>query len=217
MLKFTIRIITFLGSVFLKLLEIKPLLQDMARHNVKLDKFRFTYNHVEFEVIVLIEREPFELLFGVIGHNYSFILKLFRGYELESLPNEVFFKLCDILKLKPSKEGLTSFKFVRYVAERIPIHYSGRRIQPHEIAVYKQQNIPEKDKIYFCGWKFYTSEKRHARNFEKTRKWLGDEAYQFCIKHNISSCWTDNINKRKDYFSPQAYLNNNEEDHAFQN
>lgn len=190
----------------MKLYEIKPLLQDMAHNKVKIDKFKFLYNQVEFEVIVLIEREPFELLFGVIGHNYSFVLKLLKGYELENLPDEVFFKLCDILKLKPSKEGLTSFKFLRYVAERIPNHYSGRRPQPHEVAKYKKKDIPEAEKIYFCGWQFYTSENRHARNFEKTREWLGEEAYLFCKEHDISSCWTDKIGKRKNYYTPQDYL-----------
>lgn len=190
----------------MKLYEIKPLLQDMGHNKVKIDKFKFSYNQVEFEVIILIERDPFELLFGVIDHNYSFILKLSGGYNLESLPDEVFFKLCDILKLKPSKEGLTSFKFLRYVAERIPNHYSGLRPQPHEVAQYKKKDILEAEKIYFCRWQFYTSQNRHARNFEKTREWLGKDAYLFCKEHNISSCWTDKAGKRKDYYTPQDYL-----------
>lgn len=191
----------------MRLYEIKPLLQDMARNNSKIDKFRFTYNDVVFEVIVLVERSPFELLFGVVGYNYSFSLTLKPGYELQELPDDVFFKLCDILNLKPSKEGLTSYKFLRYVAERIPTHYSGKKVQPHEIAIYKKRDVAEEDKIYFCGWRFYTnSEHKNARNFEKTKKWLGDEAYEFCKQNNISSCWTDIELKRKDYSSPQNYL-----------
>jgi hypothetical protein len=83
--------------VLLTLYEIKPLLQDMARKNVKIDKFRFQYNNVVFEVIVLIESEPFELLFGVIGYNYSFILKLYKGYQLQDMPNDVFFVISFIL------------------------------------------------------------------------------------------------------------------------
>lgn len=47
---------------------------------------------------------------------------------------------------------------------------------------------------------------RDARNFDKTRKWLGDDAYNFCKKNNISSCWTDKDIKRKDYYTPQEYL-----------
>lgn len=199
----------------MKLYEIKPLLQDMGRNNAKIDKFRFTYNKVEFEVIVLIERSPFELLFGVIGYNYSFSLTLRAGYELQELPDEVFYKLCDILNLKPGRESLTSYKFLKYVAKRIPARYSKTKIQPHEIAKYKQRNIDDAHKIYFYGWKFYEGSERNAKNFEKTKKWLGDEAYEFCKRNNISSCWTHIDLKRKDYYSPQEYLSqyiNNKKD-----
>lgn len=175
----------------MKLYEIQPLLKDMRRNQAKIDKFRFQYNQIEFEVIVLIERVPFELLFGVVGYNFSFILKLNKGYELEELSDEVFYKLCDILKLKPGKESFTSFKFLKYFAKRIPEHYSSSRVQPHEVAIYKRKNVEEAEKIYFCGWKFYADSDRHARNFEKTKEWLGDEIYEFCKKHDISSCWTD--------------------------
>lgn len=202
----------------MKLYEIKPLLQDMGRNNAKIDKFRFTYNKVEFEVIVLIERSPFELLFGVIGYNYSFSLTLRAGYELQELPDEVFYKLCDILNLKPGRESLTSYKFLKYVAKRIPTRYSKTKIQPHEIAKYKQRNIDDAHKIYFCGWKFYEDSERNAKNFEKTKKWLGDEAYEFCKRNNISSCWTHIDLKRKDYYSPQEYLSqyiNNKKDEQY--
>ena len=192
----------------MKLYEIQPLLQDMGRNQARIDKFRFQYNQVEFEVIVLLERTPFEMLFGVIGHNFSFVLNLYKGYELEELSDETFYRLCNILNLKPGKEGLTSFKFLKYFAQRIPEHYSGRSVQPHEVAIHKSRNVSEADKIYFCGWRFYTDSERHARNFEKTKKWLGDEAYEFCKIHDISSCWTDKLEKRKDYYTPQTYHDN---------
>lgn len=145
----------------------------MGLNGAKIDKFRSEYNKVKFEVIVLIERSPFELLFGVIGYNYSFSLTLKAGYELQELPDNVFFRLCDILKLKPDNEGLTSNKFLKYVAKKIPSYYSGKKVQPHEVDIYK---------IYFCGWKFYSDSERDAKNFDKTKKWLGDDAYEFCKK-----------------------------------
>lgn len=190
----------------MKLYEIKPLLQDMGRNNAKVDKFKFKYNNVEFEIIVLIERSPFELLFGVIGYNYSFVLTLEKGYELQELSNDIFYKLCEILNLKPGRETFTSYKFLKYMAQKVPNKYSKREIQPHEIAKYKQIDVDEADKIYFCGWKIYKDSKRNAKNFEKTRKWLGDEAYEFCKKNNISSCWTDIEINRRDYYTPQTYL-----------
>ena len=97
------------------LYEIKPLLQDMGRNKAKQDKFSFQYNGVVFDVIVFLECTPFELLFGVVDHNFSFALKLYSGYNLEDLPNDVFYELCRILNLKPSKEGLTSFMEIQQV------------------------------------------------------------------------------------------------------
>ncbi|MCB5951357.1 DUF6037 family protein [Enterococcus sp. BWT-B8] len=191
----------------MQLLEIKPLLSDMRKNGETLDKFRFVYNKVTFEVIFFIDSTPFELLFGVIDENYSFILELKPGFQLESLPDDVFYKLCDILKLRPSKEGLTSYKFLQYFAKKIPSSYSGARVQPHEVAQYKKSDVPEADKKYFCGWKiFRSSSPKNARNFEKTREHLGESIYKFCKEHSISSCWTNLPEKRKDYYSPQSYL-----------
>lgn len=65
---------------------------------------------------------------------------------------------------------------MRYVAERIPTHYSGRSTQPHEVAKYKKKNIPEAEKIYFCGWKFIQAKtdrqetlKKHGNGLVKKR------------------------------------------------
>lgn len=193
----------------MRLYEIQPLLYDMRRNSAQIDKFRFRYNDVEFEVIVLIERAPYELLFGVIGHNFSFVLKLNRGYELEELPDDVFFRLCKILNLKAGKERFTSFMFLKHFAKKIPEHYSGRKVQPHEVAIYRRRDIPEADKIFFCGWRFYVGSDRHARNFNKTKALLGDEAYEFCKAHNISSCWTDCAERRKEYYTPQIFYSEN--------
>lgn len=193
----------------MKLLEIKPLLSDMGKNNAKMDKFRFTYNKVEFEVIIFIDRNPFELLFGILDENFSFILELKKGYQLSNLSNQDFFRLCDILNLKPGKETFTSFKFLKYFAKRLPTQYSKNNIEPHEIAWYKSKYVPESHKIYFLGWRTYGPESSHsAKNFKKTREFLGEETYEFCKKNNISSRWTDEPKEREDYYTPQQYLKN---------
>ena len=189
----------------MKLYQIEPLLRDMGRNKAKQDKFSFQYNGVVFDVIVFLECTPFELLFGVVDHNFSFALKLHSGYNLEDLPNDVFYELCRILNLKPSKEGLTSFKFLKYFADRIPKKYSGRKIEPHEIAIYKKRDVPDSDKIYFKGWRSHETDGRHVKNLEKTRAWLGKEAYEYCKKYNISSCWSDVPSERKSYYSPDKH------------
>lgn len=189
----------------MKLYVINPLLQDMGRNKAKQEKFSFRYSNLQFEVIFLIEREPFELLFGVVDHNFSFTLCLHRSYNLDTLPDDVYFRLRRILKLNKSDEGLTSYKFLRYFAERIPKEYSGRKVEPHEIAVYKQRNVPESEKIYFKGWRSHETDGRHVQNLEKTRLWLGNEAYEYCKKYNISSCWSDQPSERRTYYSPDKH------------
>lgn len=189
----------------MNLYEIKPLLSDMRKNHAKVDKFKFIYNKVDFEVIVLIDRTPFELLFGVIDHNFSFALKLRKGFILDGMSDDVFYKLCDILKLKPSKQTFTSFMFLKYVAKQIPRTYSKVKIQPHEIGKYKTDKVAESDKIYFKGWITHTNDGKEARNFEKTKEFLGDEAYIYCVENNISSRWGVKPTERVDYYPPQQY------------
>lgn len=190
---------------YFPLTNIKPLFYDMLYHNVTQDKFSFTYNKVVFDVVFLIERKPFELLFGIIDYNFSFTLNLYPGFQLQYIPDDVFWELRKILNLYPGKEGLTSFKFLKYFSERIPKKYSGKIIQPHQIAVYKK-DIPDSEKIYFKGWRTHISDGRTAQNFDKTRALLGDKAYDFCKENNISSCWSDKPNDRINYYPPENYI-----------
>lgn len=178
----------------------------MHKQGVTQDKFQFQYNKVCFDVIILIDREPFELLFGVIGYNYCFTLHLYRGYELEDLADEIFYNLCNILNLKPGRETFTSYKFLQYFEKKIPQKYSGRKVEPDEVAIYKKRKIIEEDKIYFIGWKLHNTDGRTVRNLEKTRQLLGEETYEFCKANNISSCWSSNPKDKKLYFSPQQYI-----------
>lgn len=91
--------------------EIKNLLKSMKENDIQQEQIKFSYNSVKFDVIFLIDRTPYELLFGIVDYNYSFILKMYKGYQLENIPEKVFRDLCRILNLKAGKEGLTSFKF----------------------------------------------------------------------------------------------------------
>ena len=180
----------------------------MRRNKVKQDKFSFRYANLQFQVIFLIEREPFELLLGVVDHNFSFTLCLHRGFELDEMPDDVYFYLRRLMKLQKCDEVLTSYKFMQYFASRIPKKYSGKKVEPHEIAVYKQRNVPEAEKIYFKGWRSHETDGRHVQNLEKTKKWLGNDAYEYCKKYNISSCWSDRQNERKPYYSPDKHHTN---------
>ena len=114
----------------MKLYQIYPLLQDMRRNKVKQDKFSFRYANLQFQVIFLIEREPFELLFGLVDYNFSFVLCLRKGFELDDMPDDVYFYLRSLMKLQKRDEVLTSYKLMQYFAARIPQRYSGKKVEP---------------------------------------------------------------------------------------
>lgn len=123
----------------------------MRKNNGTKDKFTITYNQVSFEAIIFTDCKPFELLFGVVGHNFSFNLNPSSGFQLQNLSDHVFFKLCKILNLKPGKDTFTHFVFLKYMASKIPNQYSGVNIHPHEIIPYKCKDISDAEKLYFCG------------------------------------------------------------------
>ena len=195
----------------MKLYESKNLFCDMLKNKAEQELFSFVYNKVKFDVLFLIDREPFEFLFGVIDVNYCFVLKMHKGFEIENISDEIFYKLCTILNLKPGKERFTSYMFLRYFAEKIPTVYSGTKIEPDMIAKYKNWylDIDESEKIYFKGWRTHVSDGRKVRNLDKTKEILGDKAYEYCKKHNISSCWSHKKEERRPYFPPdkeQKYI-----------
>lgn len=191
--------------------QIAPLIRDMARNNVTRDRIRYTVNDIQIDAIVLIDRVPFQLLFGIIDYNFAFTLPLAKGYQLEYLPNQVYYKLRQILGIRGDVNGFTSFSFIHHFAQQIPNRHSGIILQPHEIAIHMVNDVTRKDPIdkskfiYFKGWRHHLTDGRQARNFAKTKELLGDDAYNFCVANNISSCWGDSIADAKRYCTPQEY------------
>ena len=159
---------------------------------------------VEFEVIFLIDRTPFELLVGAKGYQLAFILKVQKGFKTE-LPDHIYHEICKILNLKYSKDHFSSAKFLSILDENAPTQCSRHQVQPHEVAFYKREEIPESEKIYFCGWNDHQADGRIARNFEKTRELLGEAVADFCEKNNISSMWSAVPHDRKNYTFPLGF------------
>lgn len=169
------------------------------------EKFDFVINCVRFEAIFLIDRTPFELLIGAQSSygRFATILLVERGFRTELSDND-YYQICKILNLSYSENHFTSAKFLTELDNQVPSKCSSVCVQPHQIARYKN-DIPDSEKIYFLGWNNHLVDKRKARNFDKTRKLLGDSVADFCIKHNISSCWTDNPKEKEPYLYPPGF------------
>lgn len=181
----------------------RQLYLDMMNNGKSQEKFRFVINRVEFESIFLIDRNPFELLVGVRAHQFAFTLEIRKGF-VTTLPDDVYYKICEILQLSYSEDHFSSFKFLSEIDRAIPLCCSPNRVQPHEVAYYKR-NVPECEKIYFYGWNDHLKDKRDAQNFEKTRLLLGDKVADFCRENNISSMWTDRPSDAVTYYDPPNF------------
>ena len=59
--------------------------------------------------------------------------------------------------------------------------------------VHVYRDVEEADKVHLCGWRDNTVRKERvsAANLAKTRRLLGQAAYDLCRRRNLSTCWTD--------------------------
>ncbi|WP_373210595.1 DUF6037 family protein [Allofournierella massiliensis] len=182
--------------------EIAQLYQTMKESGIGIDRFEFVFAGAKFDVVFAINRTPFELMFGCVGHGEcNFILTLQKGYLLSPITDDVFCSLCDVLHLNYKNDGFSSYKFLQYVAKKVPRKCSGRRIQPHEVARVRK-DIPDSKKIYFVRWYPHNRDNKNARNIEKTRKLCGEKAAEFCERNNISSCWSEESADARCYYDP---------------
>lgn len=132
--------------------EIAPLYRTMRASDVDIDRFSFAFAGAKFDVVFAINRKPFELMFGCVGHGKcNFILTMEKGYMLSPISDEVFETLCRVLHLSYRGDRFTSYKFLQHVASKVPQKYSGHKIQPHEVAQVRN-DIPDKEKFYFVRW-----------------------------------------------------------------
>lgn len=170
------------------LFEFKPLLIDMRKKNVDREHFIVTYNSVVFDVIFTIDTTPFKLLIGAKKHNWACLCEMENGFKVE-MPDSKFYSLSKILNLKPSKDSLTSFAFLKYIASHAPKTCSERLVNP---SVFKRFTLSYNSDIkdIFIGWNDHKLDKRKAHNFNKTEEYFGKNVADYCRDNNISSMWT---------------------------
>lgn len=67
-------------------------------------------------------------------------------------------------------------------------------IPPQDLPQTAHTGIEEAHKIAFLGWHSWATDPLHdgpsAKNYDKTRRLLGQDIADYCRAHHISSCWT---------------------------
>lgn len=186
--------------------NLKHLFKSMKNNNLKRCQFHFSMGKAVFDVFFFIDETPYTLMLGAKGQNFYFEVPVKQGFIIEStLDNNVYTDLCKILGLKFDPDRPFSPKiFFGELDKNIPHSVGNQNVpKPHHVAIYRK-NVEENDKIYFTGWLDNTkqSKKVSPENLKKTKLLLGNEAFLKCQQKNISSCWSADANRAKDYFMP---------------
>jgi hypothetical protein len=178
----------------MKLDGLKELYKDMKRNNVVRTQFQYQHNNVIFDVIFFIDDSPFQLLFGAIGHQCSFFINVTDGFNISPVitPRAAYYDLCKALGLTydPANPFSTA-KFFADFALHIPLSISAKKTPTLPINYQASVNI-DGDKIHFSHWKNNSDKSGNVtvENLEKTRDAFGDEIKNFCLRKNVSSCWS---------------------------
>lgn len=181
---------------------LRPLYKDMRSNKRSHEHFQVNYAHRVFDCIFYIDTTPFELLIGLVGAQWGTVVSVEGGFYA-SMSDSAFYDLCKLLELRPGRETFTSALFLIHIANNSPKHISANPIPPHilvDIDPRKRRQVDEADKIYFKCW--MPQGNNQARNFQKTEVLIGKTAADFCRKHNISSCWTDDPDKARPVVMP---------------
>lgn len=169
----------------------ESLINDMNAHNIEKEHYSFNYNGFQFDVILSITHNGYELLVAVHTHNWGCVLTMNQNYNIE-VPNDVYYSLCNLLHLNWNIHHFGSATFLRLLSEKAPNKSSCQGVNYEMLIDYlPYRHVDEKDKIYFCGWNDHTKDKRKAKNFDKTEFYFGKTVAEYCRKNNISSMWSD--------------------------
>ncbi len=175
----------------MKCIAFEPLIKDMNKNNIDKEHYTFVYNKLKFDVILSILNTGYEILIAIHTHNWGCVLSMNEYYWIE-IPNEIYFSLCDVLKLSWNKDHFNSSKFLQLLSEKSPKHSNCQGVQYTTLRQYlPYRHVDEEDKIYFCGWNDHKKDKRNAQNYDKTEFFFGKTVADYCRSNNISSMWSD--------------------------
>lgn len=171
-----------------------PLHKSMLTQGISRQKFLYKHLSVQFDVYFFIDESPYELLFGVKGHNFAFTVIVQSDFTVAPyMKREDYFRLRKILGLEDGSGSAFSITaFLKEFNKKIPAIASTSAVpEPQEISV--TRDIDEAHKRFFFGWRNndIRGERVSDKNLNKTKELLGVPTYESCLKHNISSKWTD--------------------------
>jgi len=173
--------------------KLKELYKDMMSKKVTSARFQYQHNKTVFDILFLIDRKPFQLLFGAIGHKCAFIVNVQPGFEIGTAirPESAYKDLLDALGITPDPANrFKTSAFFSSFSDSIPEFIPSK--QPARQTAIRAALDDGQEKLFFSHWRNNGEKGGHVTNdnIEKTRIAFGTEIANACKERNISSCWT---------------------------
>lgn len=195
-------------------LHIERLRRSIRDEKKDIEQFVISYNGFQVDCILDIGCEPLELMIGIKGSTFAYVLCLRRDPKsfkyLCEMPDKVFFELRDKLGLHHNPENpFTSFGFLQYIDNHLPAKASPEIVDPAALLRFRKDRLSdsarEEGTIFWRWLRHEGVNNGHvtAQNIEKTRLLLGASISEYCAKHDISSQWTTDPNKAGPLTRPQ--------------
>lgn len=165
--------------------------------------FPYRVNNALFTVMFSTIGKPFELALTANADNLFILREVLPGYRVStSLENETYLTLANLLRTHGrSGNKLIPANFLGELNEYLArAGFQVREPSPVEI-LQVRHDLPERELPYF--WHWIDQDVRHRgvsqKNLAKTRLILGTEAEAFSQRNNLSSRWTDNARKARNW------------------
>ena len=180
----------------IKLDRLPGLHRAMTACNLARCTFRFRRNRAVFDVFLLTDTNPFELMFGFVGGQFFLPVQVLRGYQVGiKLAPRIYTELCRVLGLTYDPDNPFSPRaFFNDPNHAIPPNLNqAAEPQPDVLAGY-HYNLEDPETIYFVCRRPHGDAKGRCvtnRNLCKSRHLLGKRARRRCRDGSISTVRTD--------------------------
>ena len=176
----------------MKLFNLKPLYYDCKEKNIYRQAFSFQYKNKDVSVLYLTDEIPHKIYLYFKETNVQFGLNIEKGFHMDDYLGDNYKLLVKGLNLPyDAYSPLKPSHFFTELNNHIPSEAFKARIpKPHEVVSF----IPLVDDklIYFKCWRLLDRSKNTvtSENLNKIRLLIGEQAYQYCKKQNISATFT---------------------------
>ena len=191
--------------------RLRDLHQSMKQQGRLRCMFPFERNGHLFNVFFVADVDPYVLMFARVGDPAYFDLTVAPEPEYAVstfLDREQYRQLFKLLGLQyDPKNPFSPFDFLRDLNAAVPSHVGrAREIEPSDLVPFRARDLEEPDRPYYVKWYHHSDPSISDvtdKNLEKTRWLLGEAAYERCREFRISSVWTDDRSKAKQWAMPK--------------